>query len=82
MSHGYLLRVLFRGKTVRKRSRARTVILDFPFFLNARIIVFSHANRTRGFMAVFCKSKAVSAHAGSKFLAMFASKDSVSPTLN
>ena len=53
VSHGYLLRVLFRGKTVRKRSRARTVTLDFPFFLNSRIIVFSHTNRTKGFMEVF-----------------------------
>ena len=30
----------------------------------------SHTNHTKGFTAVFCKSEAISAHAGYKFLAM------------
>ena len=49
------------------------MILAFPFFLNSRIIVFSHTNHTEGFTAVFCNSEAISAHAGSKFLAMMGS---------
>ena len=55
---------------MRKRSRAKTVILAFPFFLNSRIIVFSLTNHTKGFTAVFSKSEAISAHEGSKFLAI------------
>ena len=58
------------------------MILAFPFFLNSRINVFSHTNHTKGIKAVFFKSEAISAHAGSKFLAMPMHFDFVKFTVN